>query len=529
MPSDGINEPIYTVSKAIAQAKRVIRSNLPPLWISGEISAVPYMGNHWYFAIKDKSAELKCACFATENQRIRFRPEIGMQINARGAFDIYSQRGEFQFIVEHMEIAGEGALRAQYERLKRDLEQEGLFHERHKQLLPEFPKRIAVITSTSGAAIGDVVKQLRKRYVLAEVVVINSLMQGHDAPKAIVAAIQKARQPMVNADVVLLTRGGGSFEDLNAFNDEGLARAVFACHLPTVCAIGHERDTTIAELVADYRAATPTAAVVAMTPDQFALRTEVGNLVRRAYEQLQSALTARIQSLSRLNALLRKPSERIDVLRFALNSEHTRLIQAINQSLAKHTDSIAALDQRLVQNSPVNQLNLMRQHHEALDRRLQLANPASKVKDFMARAQTAKKKLVDFLSADVARRAAHLRVQLNRIRQQNPATQIAAFQQQTNRLRDSLTQRIQTNLGSQRSLLQTQTATLRAVSPLATLERGYAVVTKPDGTTWGDIIANTDQVVHGETIHAHIQGGTIESTVVTTSKRDDGEATDSAS
>ena len=529
MPNDGINEPIVTVSKAIAQVKKVIKSNLPPLWISGEISAVPYIGNHWYFAIKDESAELKCACFAFQNKRVNFKPEIGMQINARGAFDIYSQRGEFQFIVEHMEIAGEGALRAQYEKLKRNLEQEGLFHERHKQLLPEFPNRIAVVTSRSGAAIGDVVKQLRKRYQLAELVVVHSLMQGRDAPNDIVSAIQRARHPALKADVILITRGGGSFEDLNAFNDERVARAIFACHLPTVCAIGHERDTTIAELVADHRAATPTAAVVAMTPDQASLRMAVDNHFRRSYEQVQSSITARLQYLSTLNARLRKPSENIDVFRIALDNERTKLTQLANQRLTKHRDLVTTLDRRLVSSSPANQLNLLRQRYQACDRRLQLTNPAVKVRDFQVRAVTAKKNLADIVRTNLEQRAAHLNVQIDRLRQQNPITRINAFAQQASRMRISLSQRIRTNLESREQLLQTQAATLKAVSPLATLERGYAVVTKPDGTTWGNIIANTDQVSPGETINAHIHGGTIEATVQTTSERPDERESDNAS
>lgn len=523
MPHDGTNEPIHSVSRAISQAKSVIQSELPKIWVTGEISAVPYLQNHWYFSIKDESAELKCACFSNQNQRIRFRPEIGIQINARGTFDLYLARGEFQFIVEHMEIAGEGELRAQYERLKRNLEQEGLFHERHKQLLPAYPKRIAVVTSKVGAAIGDVLKQLRRRYQLAEVVVIHSLMQGRDAPASIVSAMQRAMHPHVGADVILITRGGGSFEDLNAFNDEGVARAIFACHLPTVCAIGHERDTTIAELVADHRAATPTAAVVAMTQDQATLATGVRQHSRRIYDQVHNGITARLQYLSTLNARLRQPSENIAVLRSNVENEQAKLSRAIDQRLTRYQERQTSISTRLQRSSPASPITLLQQRHHALDTRLQLANPATKLKELRDRFITAKRSLVESQKSHIAEHTRNYQDAIGRLKRQNPSAEIQDHKRRATRLQASLAQQMRTNLGVLESSLRTQISTLNAVSPLATLERGYAVVTKPDGTAWGDIVSDPAQVANGETIHAHVHGGTIGAVVQSTSKRESAE------
>ena len=253
------DRPVYSVSELAHEARILIEEQFDLVWVEGEISNFrrPASG-HWYFTLKDRSAQLRCAMFAGRNRQVRFAPEDGLQILIRGRVSLYEPRGDFQVIVEHAEPAGEGALRQAFEALKAKLADEGLFADERKRPLPAVPRHLAIVSSASGAALQDVLHVIERRFPALTVTLLPVSVQGNEAEGQIRRALSRVDQ--VGADVVLITRGGGSLEDLWAFNLESVARAVAACPIPTVVAVGHQTDFVIAEFVADLRAPTPTAA-----------------------------------------------------------------------------------------------------------------------------------------------------------------------------------------------------------------------------------------------------------------------------
>ena len=282
--SSGVNpRDIYSVSRLNREVRALIENNFPSVWVQGEISnlARPASG-HIYFSLKDENAQVRCAMFRNSNRLLKFKPTDGMQVLVRASAGLYENRGDYQLIVDHMEEAGAGLLQRRFEELKTKLAQEGLFDTEHKQDIPSFPDRIGIITSPSGAAVRDVLSVLNRRFPGIPVLIYPIPVQGDDAPPQIVRMINKACQHN-DCDVLILTRGGGSLEDLWAFNDERVARAVFDCQIPLVCGVGHEIDFTIADFVADVRAPTPSAAAELVSPD----RLEWTNRVSRT-EYLQT-------------------------------------------------------------------------------------------------------------------------------------------------------------------------------------------------------------------------------------------------
>ena len=247
---------VYTVSRLNREAKAILEGALPTLWVEGELSNLsrPSSG-HWYFSLKDEHAQVRCAMFRGANFRVRVAPRDGMQVLVRARVSLYEARGEFQLIVEHLEEAGEGLLRRRYEELKARLAAEGLFDSVHKRMPPRVPRAIGVITSPTGAAIHDVLKVLRRRFAAIPVVLYPVPVQGTGAGQEIATALAVA-SARAEVDVLILARGGGSLEDLWAFNEESVARAVRASRIPVISGIGHEVDVTIADFAADVRAPT---------------------------------------------------------------------------------------------------------------------------------------------------------------------------------------------------------------------------------------------------------------------------------
>ncbi len=251
----------------------LLESHFDFVWVEGEVSnfTVPSSG-HWYFSLKDSGAQVRCAMFRNRNQRLRFTPANGDHIRLRCRVSLYEGRGEFQLIVEHLEQAGAGALQAAFEKLKARLLAEGLFDAQRKKPLPASVSRLGVITSPTGAAIHDILTVLRRRCPGIAVFLFPVAVQGEAAAREIAAAIERAnrwqREGKVQLDALIVGRGGGSLEDLWAFNEEIVARAIAASELPIVSAVGHEVDFTIADMVADHRAATPSAAAELLSPDQ---------------------------------------------------------------------------------------------------------------------------------------------------------------------------------------------------------------------------------------------------------------------
>ncbi len=322
-------EVALAIADVTAAAKDVIEGAFPPLWVKGEVSNfTAHRNGHWYFSLRDKTAQLSCVVWSRDVRRIPAPPDEGMQVVARGQLSVFAARGQMQFMISAMEAEGEGLWRKAFEQTRALLEKEGLLDPARKRPLPRFPKRIAVITSPDGAALHDIISVISRRNPGVEIVVIAAAVQGETAPESLVAAIEKVGR-WRGADIVIIGRGGGSREDLWAFNDERVARAIAACPIPTISAVGHEVDFSIADLVADVRAATPSAAAEAAVPVLSDLVAGVRALAqdiraalaqrltdgRRELRQLARDLTVRSQrSTERRRARIQELAARLDAL-----------------------------------------------------------------------------------------------------------------------------------------------------------------------------------------------------------------------
>ena len=302
---------VISVAELNRLAKELIEQNLPLMWVAGEISNFTRAASgHCYFSLKDAQAQVRCVMFRHKMQLQDWKPENGMQVEVRACPSFYEQRGEFQLNVEAMRRSGLGALFDAFEKLKTRLQAEGLFEAAGKQPLPRFPRAIGVVTSLQAAALRDVLTTLRHRMAAIPVIVYPTSVQGAGAGAQIAAAISTA-DARAECDVLIVCRGGGSIEDLWAFNEEVVARAVHACRLPVVSGVGHETDFTIADFVADARAPTPTAAAQMASPDRDDLRQDLSHLYQRLARVTERALERRMQQLDVLARRLTHPGERI--------------------------------------------------------------------------------------------------------------------------------------------------------------------------------------------------------------------------
>ncbi|MFW6093559.1 MAG: exodeoxyribonuclease VII large subunit, partial [Pseudomonadota bacterium] len=302
--------PVLSVSALARDARLLIEEHFQLVWVRGELSNFRRPGSgHWYFTLKDEQAQLRCAMFAGRNRAVRFRPQDGAEVIVRGRVSLYEPRGDFQVIAEHMEPAGEGALRAAFEALKERLSAEGLFDPERKRALPVLPQRLAVISSASGAALRDVLHVIERRFPALEVILLPVAVQGEQAEGDVLAALE--RVPQLDPDVVLLTRGGGSLEDLWTFNTERVARAVAACPFPTVSAVGHQTDVTITDFAADHRAPTPSAGAELITPDRRELLGSLTDIEARLARELHADVRGHRRHLQHLRARLVDPRRRL--------------------------------------------------------------------------------------------------------------------------------------------------------------------------------------------------------------------------
>lgn len=428
---------ILTPSSLNRLVRDLLEDALPLIWIEGELSNVarPASG-HLYFTLKDAGAQVRCAMFRPKSGWLKFRPTDGMHVLIRARVGLYEPRGEFQLVAEHMEPAGEGALQREFEQLKARLDAEGLFDPAHKRALPHYARRIGVITSATGAAIRDVLSVMSRRWPLADVDVLPVPVQGREAPPAIVQMLRKA-SASGRYDVLLLTRGGGSLEDLWAFNDEQVARAIHASAVPVVSAVGHEIDFSIADFVADLRAPTPSAAAELLVPDAHALRRHLYQLQQRLVTLEQRRLQSRIQRVDQLLARLQaqRPQARLARDRERLMHLHHRM-QGLQREQAQRRS--AALD---------------RVHARLL--------------------------------------AQHPRLRLMLLRRQ--------LTELSQRLRQSIERRLERD----RLTLQQTARALHAISPLATLDRGYAILFDADGK----VVRSAQNVPEGSPLRARLADG----------------------
>jgi exodeoxyribonuclease VII large subunit len=438
---------IYSVSRLNREVRVLLERGFGSLWLEAEISnfAKPSSG-HWYFSLKDASAQVRCAMFRQRNMLCTFTARDGQKVLVRARIGLYEPRGEYQLIVDHMEDAGLGALKRQFEELSAKLKQEGLFATERKRRLPSFPRRIGIITSPTGAAVRDILHVLERRFPAAAVLIYPVSVQGAQAAAEIVAALEVAGR-RAECDVLILARGGGSLEDLWAFNDERLARAIVASRIPVITGIGHEIDFTIADFAADVRAPTPSAAAELVVPDA---------------EEWLSA-----------------------VVRFG-----ARLQRCMDRRLEEHRERLRWLTGRLGQVSPVVRLGAQAQRLDELEQCL-----------------------VRALRRRLQQHRERLRWLTGRAAQVTPSTRLA---QQRLRL-ENLTQQLHRSgrraLESRREKLLPLIRTLNAVSPLATLERGYAIVS----IEGGEILRNAEHARPGTIIEARLAQGRVRAKVEGTS------------
>lgn len=349
---------VYTVRELNEVVRQMLEAGFGDVVVEGEISNARLQASgHWYFTLKDESAQLGAVLFRGDALALRFRPENGLHVRATGRLNLYVPQGKYQIQVRRLVPVGQGALELAFRQLCDRLRAEGLFEPARKRALPRFPRRVAVVTSPTGAAVRDMLATLAQRWPLAQVLVVPVSVQGDGAPGEIVRAL-RALESAPRCDVVLLGRGGGSLEDLWAFNDEGVARAIAACRVPVVTGVGHEVDTTIADLVADRRAATPTAAAALAVPHRDEIRTLLGHLDARMGRGLRRQLEA---PRNRLAALW--SSFGVRRLRF-LVPEHVQTLDGLQERLERgvrscwrdHAQRLAALGSQLQALSPRNVL-----------------------------------------------------------------------------------------------------------------------------------------------------------------------------
>ncbi|WP_114193348.1 exodeoxyribonuclease VII large subunit [Edaphovirga cremea] len=434
---------IFTVSRLNQTVRQLLEMEMGQIWLSGEISnfSQPSSG-HWYFTLKDDRAQVRCAMFRNTNRRTTFRPQNGQQILMRATITLYEPRGEYQLIAESMQPAGDGLLQQQFEQLKERLLVEGLFDQIHKQPLPSPAKQLGVITSATGAALHDVLQVLKRRDPSLPVVIYPTPVQGAEAPMQIVRAIELANQ-RAECDVLIVGRGGGSLEDLWSFNDERVARAIFASQIPIVSAVGHETDVTIADFVADLRAPTPSAAAELVSRNQLELLRQIQAQQQRLEMAMDYYLAQRTRQFTQLN--------------HRLQQQHPHL------RLARQQTALFKLRRRL---------------DEAMQTRLRL----------------------------LMRRAERLQ---QRLSQQQPQPRIHRTQQRVQQLQYRLQQALTRQLSESKQRFGTACTQLEAVSPLATLARGYSVTTTPQGA----LLKKAAQTQPGDKLKTRLADGWIESEV----------------
>ncbi|MEE4605412.1 MAG: exodeoxyribonuclease VII large subunit [Desulfobacteraceae bacterium] len=338
---------VYTVSELTRCIKTILEQEFPLVWLSGEISNLrtPVSGHH-YFTLKDQQAQINAVIFKGPAKRLKYRIENGLSVVGLGRLSVYEPRGTYQILFEHLEPKGIGALQLAFDQLKKRLEDEGLFAAHHKKKLPALPRKIHIITSPTGAVVHDTIQIIHRRFPNMPIVVIPTRVQGDTAENDIIAAIDVLnRQP--DAEIAILARGGGSLEDLQPFNSEPLARAIFHSMVPIVSAVGHETDFTIADFVADLRAPTPSAAAEMIVPEKHRLQKQVTEMTSRLARQIGSAITHHRSDLDRLARRLRDPKRQIQELRLKLDYINQQLLRRFNDRIENKRMALRHVTTRL--------------------------------------------------------------------------------------------------------------------------------------------------------------------------------------
>ncbi len=362
--------PIYSVSELNQKIKQLLEASFPFVWVSGEISnfKIPASG-HLYFTLKDSHSQISAVMFRTQAGSLKFRPSDGQSVVGLGRLSLYQPRGSYQIIFEYIEPKGIGSLQIAFEKLKRTLADEGLFDARHKTMLPLVPKKISIVTSPTGAAIRDFIKVAQRRFPNLPLEVVPVSVQGDRAPGEICQAIGFLNE-LATTDIIVLARGGGSIEDLWAFNDERVARAIFASTIPIVSAVGHETDYTIADFVADLRAPTPSAAAEIVVPSKQALQNQLQIINKTLYKEAFNHLKNKSKNVYELSGRLVHPRRRLQDSRIRLDDYSIRLLGSISKTLAQNRERACMRHHILLQGSPLNTVTGMQTRLVAWQRAL---------------------------------------------------------------------------------------------------------------------------------------------------------------
>jgi exodeoxyribonuclease VII large subunit len=480
---------VYTVSRLNREVRVLIERGLGVLWVQGELSnlSAPSSG-HWYFSMKDREAQLRCAMFRTRNMAVGFTPKVGQQVLARGRVSLYEPRGEYQFIVEHLEEAGVGALRAEFERLKVKLTAEGLFALERKRSLPPFPRRIGVITSPTGAAIRDILHILSRRFPPAAVLIYPTPVQGAAASAALVAAIELA-SARAECDVLILARGGGSLEDLWAFNDERVARAIHAAAIPVVSGVGHEIDFTIADFVADARAPTPSGAAELVAPDRNACLEALG----RTLERLNVGMRRELRTVG----------TRFEVVRQRLKLSHPGI------RLAQQAQRLDELEQRLTALMHRG-LRTTVSRFDGLTLRLRLAHPGLRLVQQKQHLDALEQHLTGAMRAALHSDSTRVSEMFTRLVHQSPAHTVREYRGRHESLATRLEHAAEQCVSRAEHRLNLAARALNTVSPLATLSRGFAVVKRVSDNS---VVTDSKAVNVGDEIEATLARGKLKARV----------------
>jgi exodeoxyribonuclease VII large subunit len=345
-----------SVTELNRRVRVLLENQFETLWVTGELSNVKPAGSgHWYFCLKDEAASIDCVMYRSRAQFLDFRPENGLRVEVRARVTLYEPRGAYQLSVDELRRAGRGALHEAFEKLKAKLAAEGLFDAERKRALPEFPRAIGIVTSREAAALRDILTVLRRRAPMTPAILYPAPVQGEGAGVQIARAIRIAGE-RGEVDVLIVGRGGGSLEDLWAFNEEVVARAIDACPVPVVSGVGHETDFTIADFIADVRAPTPTAAASMASPDREALCDAVAALKRRLARDLRRQLETRAQRLDSLSRRLLTPAQRIERQQRELAALARRMANATRRGLADGARHLASLRNALTHLDPTRVL-----------------------------------------------------------------------------------------------------------------------------------------------------------------------------
>lgn len=430
---------IYTVSQLNNDVRYLLEESFPMVWVEGEISnfAAPNSG-HWYFSLKDAAAQVRCALFRGNQRQLGFLPKDGMHVLIKARVSLYPNRGEYQLIAEFMEERGEGKLRRAFELLKKKLEAAGWFDPAHKKPIPTFPQCIGVVTSSTGAAIRDILNVLNRRYPCAPVIIYPTLVQGATAAPAIVKAIETANARN-ECDVLIVARGGGSLEDLWPFNEESVAKAIYESQLPIISGVGHEVDFTIADFVADLRAPTPSAAAELATPDR------------------------------------------------------AELLQTLTQQ------------QRQILRQMQTKLNASKQHVSWVQKHLQQQHPKRQLAERMQRLDQIEATLLKCQQQILVNKTMHVKQLEASLHQLTPQHRIIQLMNQIEFMQQRLKAGVERQITIQKTTLANTSATLDALSPLGTLQRGYALAIDRDKR----LIRSIKNVKPGDDIHVRVADGEI--------------------